>query len=54
MLRIGEHVCKKTGQKNLCMAGGGDLNCEGNGILLMDGPLGMSGANHLQEMRERY
>jgi carbamoyltransferase len=38
MLRIGQHVYEKTGQKNLCMAGGVALNCVGNGILLREGP----------------
>ncbi len=38
MLRIGQHVHEKTGQKNLCMAGGVALNCVGNGILLREGP----------------
>ena len=38
MLRIGKHVYEKTGQKNLCMAGGVALNCVGNGILLREGP----------------
>jgi len=37
MLRIGKHVYEKTGQKNLCMAGGVALNCVGNGILLREG-----------------
>ena len=38
MLRIGRHVYKQTGLKNLCMAGGVALNCVGNGRLLRDGP----------------
>ena len=38
MLRIGKHVYKQTGQKNLCMAGGVALNCVGNGRLLREGP----------------
>jgi carbamoyltransferase len=38
MLKIGQHVYEKTGQKNLCMAGGVALNCVGNGILLREGP----------------
>ncbi len=38
MLRIGRYVYDKTGQKNLCIAGGVALNCVGNGILLRDGP----------------
>ncbi len=38
MLRIGRHVFDKTGQKNLCMAGGVALNCVGNGRLLREGP----------------
>jgi len=38
MLRIGKHVYKQTGLKNLCMAGGVALNCVGNGNLLREGP----------------
>jgi carbamoyltransferase len=38
MLRIGKYVHEKTGQKNLCMAGGVALNSVGNGILLRKGP----------------
>ncbi|MGD8283860.1 MAG: carbamoyltransferase [Desulfobacterales bacterium] len=38
MLRIAGHVYKKTGQRNLCMAGGVALNCVGNGNLLREGP----------------
>ena len=38
ILRIGRHVHQKTGQSNLCMAGGVALNCVGNGRLLRDGP----------------
>jgi carbamoyltransferase len=38
MLRIGKHVHKETGMKNLCMAGGVALNCVGNSILKRKGP----------------
>ncbi len=38
MLRIGRYVKDKSGQENLCMAGGVALNCVGNGRLLRDGP----------------
>ncbi len=38
VLQIGQHVYEKTGQKNLCMAGGVALNCVGNGRLLREGP----------------
>ena len=38
VLRIGLHVYRQTGQKNLCMAGGVALNCVGNGRLLREGP----------------
>ena len=38
MLKIGRYVYEKTGQKNLCLAGGVALNCVGNGILLREGP----------------
>lgn len=36
MLKIGRHVRKETGQKNLCLAGGVALNCVGNGKLLQE------------------
>ncbi len=38
MLRIARHVHKKTGQKNLCLAGGVALNCVANGRILREGP----------------
>lgn len=38
MLKIGQHVFEKTGQKDLCMAGGVALNCVGNGRLQREGP----------------
>lgn len=38
VLRIGKYVHKKTGMKNLCMAGGVALNCVANGKLLREGP----------------
>lgn len=38
MLRIGRHVYKETGMKNLCLAGGVALNCVGNGKLYKEGP----------------
>ncbi len=38
VLRIARHVQKKTGQKNLCLAGGVALNCVANGRLLREGP----------------
>ncbi|MDD5543630.1 MAG: carbamoyltransferase [Acidobacteriia bacterium] len=38
MLRMGRHVHRMTGQRNLCMAGGVALNCVGNGRLLREGP----------------
>lgn len=36
MLRIGRHVRKITGMKNLCLAGGVALNCVANGRLLRE------------------
>lgn len=36
--RIGEHVHRVTGSRNLCMAGGVALNCVANGLLWRDGP----------------
>ncbi len=38
MLRIARHVHRKTGQQNLCLAGGVALNCVGNGKLLRESP----------------
>ena len=38
ILRMAEHVYKKTGQKNLCLAGGVALNCVANGRILREGP----------------
>ncbi|MBL7050371.1 MAG: carbamoyltransferase [Nitrospira sp.] len=36
VLRVGRHIRKETGQKNLCMAGGVSLNCVANGKLLRE------------------
>lgn len=38
MLRMTRHIHRKTGQKNLCLAGGVALNCVGNGKVLREGP----------------
>ncbi len=38
VLKIGKHVHKETGMKNLAMAGGVALNCVANGRLLREGP----------------
>ena len=38
IIRIARHVHKKTGQKNLCLAGGVALNCVANGRILREGP----------------
>jgi carbamoyltransferase len=38
VMRIGRHVHKITGLKNLCLAGGVALNCVANGKLLKEGP----------------
>ncbi|NQU74645.1 MAG: carbamoyltransferase [Candidatus Omnitrophica bacterium] len=38
MLKMARHVHKKTGKKNLCLAGGVALNCVGNGRILKEGP----------------
>jgi len=38
VLRMGNHVYKETGQKNLCLAGGVALNCVANGRLLRESP----------------
>ena len=34
VLKLGNHVYKETGLKNLCLAGGVALNCVANGRLL--------------------
>ncbi len=38
VLRMGRHLHKETGEKNLCLAGGVALNCVANGRLLREGP----------------
>ncbi|MFZ1518599.1 MAG: carbamoyltransferase N-terminal domain-containing protein, partial [Ignavibacteriaceae bacterium] len=38
VLKLGIHVYKETGLKNLCLAGGVALNCVANGRLLREGP----------------
>ena len=38
VLRMGRHVHAQTGLTNLCLAGGGALNCVANGRLLREGP----------------
>lgn len=38
VMRMASHVHRKTGQKNLCLAGGVALNCVANGKLLRNGP----------------
>jgi carbamoyltransferase len=38
MLAAARHVHRETGQRNLCLAGGGALNCVGNGRLLRESP----------------
>ena len=38
MLKMARHVHARTGEKNLCLAGGVALNCVGNGRLLREGP----------------
>jgi carbamoyltransferase len=38
MLRCARHVHERTGQENLCLAGGVALNCVGNGRILREGP----------------
>jgi carbamoyltransferase len=38
VLRIVRHVHRKTGKKNLCLAGGVALNCVANGKILKNGP----------------
>ena len=37
VLRMGRHVRKETGERNLCLAGGVALNCVANGKLLRSG-----------------
>src|SRR6185369_4486235 len=38
VLRICRHVHARTGERNLCLAGGVALNCVANGRLLREGP----------------
>jgi SAM-dependent methyltransferase len=38
MLRAAVHAHRRTGSKNLCLAGGVALNCVGNGRILREGP----------------
>ena len=38
LLRAATHVHEQTGQTRLCLAGGVELNCVGNGRLLREGP----------------
>jgi carbamoyltransferase len=38
MLRMARHAWRRTGSRNLCLAGGVALNCVGNGRILRDGP----------------
>jgi carbamoyltransferase len=38
VLRIGRHIHRVTGEKNLCLAGGVALNCVANGRLYREGP----------------
>src|SRR5262245_37574908 len=38
VLRLARRIHKKTGMKNLCLAGGVALNCVANGRLLREGP----------------
>jgi carbamoyltransferase len=38
VLRMARHVHAKTGQRNLCLAGGVALNCVANGRVLREGP----------------
>jgi carbamoyltransferase len=38
MLRMARELHRRTGQENLCLAGGVALNCVGNGRILREGP----------------
>jgi carbamoyltransferase len=38
MLRMTRHLHEKTGERNLCLAGGVALNCVGNGRILRESP----------------
>ena len=40
VMKMGKHVYKETGLKNLVLAGGVALNCVANGKLLKEGPFG--------------
>ena len=50
MLRMANHVHKKTGMKNLCLGGGVALNGVANYRILKEGPLKMFTFLHLREM----
>jgi len=39
VLRMVKHIYKKTGQKNLCLAGGVALNCVANGRIIRESPI---------------
>jgi carbamoyltransferase len=49
VLRLTRSLAKKTGGKNLCLAGGVALNCVANGKVLRDGPK-TSGSNRQRAM----
>ncbi|MCA9065476.1 MAG: hypothetical protein KDA96_20555, partial [Planctomycetaceae bacterium] len=38
MLKMAHHIHQRTGERNLCLAGGVALNCVANGRLLREGP----------------
>jgi carbamoyltransferase len=38
VLKLGRHLHRETGERNLCLAGGVALNCVANGRLLREGP----------------
>ena len=38
LLKMANHVYRETGQENLCLAGGGALNCVANGRILRQAP----------------
>ena len=51
VLRLTRALAAKTGQKNLCLAGGVALNCVANGKVLRDGKFDGSGSSRRRAMR---
>ena len=52
VVKLAQDIAEKTGEKNLCLAGGVALNCVINGVLLRKKYLIIFGFNLLLEMLE--